>query len=1507
MEAERNYFAYCLDTNIKRNYFIVPSKFLKSRQNETNSTPRDDCDTTGQEKRTAVSDFCQSAWHEFLEVDPDDGSFLNEELKTDRDFEHLLTGAEYKDCLVIDTASTIQELRHNIKADKLKVKNRKRRYDDSVASDSQQHDEPQQEKKPFRSSESNQQESSKDNSMFSQSLELKSVSARASPSDTPPEDTQIEMEEPIESHDDRGAAHIRPEGKANLGFFESEIDGRVTRQNADNVCVLVIHYEFKNNPDYFKIAVPHDVENLKTSFGKNRNCNFRNFRSPNKKTLLQLLGDDEKLLQFFNLQDNVPSVFVLFILSHGSENGIIWTDQFDRETNKYECFTTDEVLDSLQRLQRFDKCLKIVNFEPSRGCFDDSKYNMKNSYSYYANKNSCRITNRPGMNNYIVFYSTVETTTANSDELGSWFVRHICTCLNNANDEPLLKFFTTVQNRMHQASCYFTRFVQNIHLGQTPELKMFQQDKKFVISKTKIPEKPFTNTDGSGTERKVSNEILSRYFPWKSDVGQDIRGRRCFILSVKQIKQVQKMKRVLQNLHFEITDWTLSGTSMEFYFKKVSELEPDVGCIMTCIFGPVCENEEKEVCVSVQNGEEIPIADILHSLVGPKNDKLIGKPKIMFVVNVDESQTDNGRNISPKNDKLAQRDSTSEDMKGLQVSATNHSGWLVLVLKYKDALEKLIELFGNIGEKSLQELLEPLLTRESNREDAVLLNSTLQYLVKFPIWPRAFVKPDLLVKRAPRDQIDSSKMSTKFRIAEKINFDTLMKEAIRLFWENKKSLETQSRLENPKITSSIKSNPVRDFEAISATRDTIDASIVWLFNSVAGSGKSTVLVEMAHQLTQFDGGFKILLIPLEKYCRYLFYMSPLNVDEIEFLAKTTCNSHDDIKKWIKKREAIVFLDGFDQAWPEIRGKIIKILIALNNASVPLFIGSRPHEVHHIQEKIKNSTIVEIQPFDEASQIEFLQTMAAMNQQEIEELMKIFNDQDIMGNPLYLTLLAEYKGDGNLYDIFEKIVRRKVEICLVRENGGNIVGQEMIDKSLEFIQLVASRFVTGVKIDHGSVTKKHLEKMNAFGVVTYCNDTVNFTHLMFAEFLTAQKFITDLKNPGPEKVPLFNDELMQCRKFVDLFLSTEKGKDESYAVAFRDWAKSTEPLKLVSQICREDLRKMFKLLNPDLSVKDKDGKNALHFALHHLEMVKMVHEKKSILATEITNNGENCLHLAIADEKCNEEVAIWIMQNTEVDKNIETKSKDTPLLLAGARHKWELAKVLVFEYNVELKNCNLEGKSILHYAVRSNNLNFVQALLDRGSDVYLKDHEGDTALHIAFDCYANPEMKKMLLDKCAEVYEQDKRTALHLAARFNPDAQVVQKLLKNGADVNSKDQDGLTALHHAAWRNENPKIIKILLYHRANVNAKDNYEWTALHYAARFSPVSEVVQELLKKDAEIDAENDAGETALFLAAKHSLVKEEVVRILLKHGANRNDNKIKNDIDCETVLRQINNNP
>ncbi|CAB3383796.1 Hypothetical predicted protein [Cloeon dipterum] len=586
---------------------------------------------------------------------------------------------------------------------------------------------------------------------------------------------------------------------AKLGFFQSFQDGKFVTQRAESVWVLAVHYDFKFNEEkhpasskkffneHFRNGDDVDVGNLRKTFEERRNCNFYDFLSPTKEKLLELLADKDQLLQLFECKD-LPDVFVLFFLSHGNENGVIYSDHCDKD-GLIVSFTTDEIFQSLESLTGLEKCLKLVNFGPCRGLLDDAKYDSENEYENYDNRNSCRITFEPAMHNLVVFYSTVETTEAVRAKTGSWFVWNICSYLNlMREDEPLIIALTSIQWRIHNES-QSCRMGNKLFLGQTPEVKILSQDSLFFFYKNEKPVVCQPSPKDALRRLPVKKIRRDELYSWQSDKSQNLRGRRAFILSTPTADDITNrlVDTLRQNLQFETSARKLSMSAIKLYFHDVLKLEPDVGCVLTCVFS-----------------QKIASFGHFARIYGPKIDKWIGKPKLFFLVDV-EQQAFQTENISLKRCEY-------------KISATNHSGWLVVILRDKKQFERLLKILD--GDelkrgKSLQELLTPLLLISSTKKSNILLNSTLQYLLDFPVWPRIFVKPDFKFK------LDENSSEQNF------SFDQLLQEA--------------------KIT--------------------LKESRVWILSSVAGAGKTTILKEIAFELKQAE--FHVLnVIMLQKHRLY---------------------------------------------------------------------------------------------------------------------------------------------------------------------------------------------------------------------------------------------------------------------------------------------------------------------------------------------------------------------------------------------------------------------------------------------------------------------------------------------------------------------------------------------------------------------------------------------------------------------------------------------------------------
>ncbi|XP_065343666.1 uncharacterized protein LOC135941846 [Cloeon dipterum] len=1264
----------------------------------------------------------------------------------------------------------------------------------------------------------------------------------------------------------KGEKEGRPNEQASLGFFKT--DGQINIP-ANDVFVLVVHYDFENQA-IAREGDSNDVQNLKTTFGNNRNCNFRDLKSPKKEHLLDILGDQKELLRFFSSKDP-PDVFLLFVLSHGYEDGIIYTDHLldDQKTNAH--FTTDEVFDSIKKLTKFEKCLKLINFGPCRGELPDPKFNRNKEVceETYKNRNASRITFTPAIHNLVVFYSTVETTLANRNELGSWFVQKYCDCLNQTEEKPLLTFLSMVQNKVHFSS--MPNLNTRESLGQTPELKMFSQDREFFISRSLIAPVTFPNTDGKMV-KPGSNTTYSKQFTWKSDEGQNIRGRNAFILYEKRDEQVEKLVKSVRNLDFETRLFQLNKLSLDSYLKICSELEHDVGCILTCIFGEVSENDAKEVCILVGQ-EKKPLTDILHSFVGPKNAKWIGKPKIFVLINQEASK----------------RDTLSPEGK-FDISATNHSGWLVLILKDKDLLEKLIRIFKSKDlkkGKSLQEMLYSLLISES-KKNKVLLNSTLQYLLDFPDWPRTFVSQSFRLR-----ENDSSKVNT-------FEFDETVREAKKSF----------------------------------------DRGHVWLMSSVAGSGKTTVLKEIAYQLGKSNPELKILYISLKKHSLTILNKPTLN----QFLASATFHSTDDIKRWIEEKKAIVFFDGFDEIDPHLREKVITLFHSLKGREVSMFIATRPHEAEIIKERIVCDVLVGVEPLNEEKQINFLKIVTGKNEEECKQFLTDFEEKDILENSLHLSLLASIRSEGNLYQIYAKVVEKKLELCLLRD-GYNI------DDSTNFrlkmalasihLQLIALRFLRNENLIGRGISREDLEKMNDYGVATVLDGEVTFLHQTFAEFLATKQFLDDFNLSQLLDSALFQDSTSaQCRKFLDLFYCTQqKEKPEDlgdHVEALLAVAKSIGPNNFLKKVLENNLRQVFLMIKPRISFHANSNSSICMEKSPELLMSAIGNEQIAV----------QLLEMGIVDKSSLEQILPDLLRNIEENNSVVVLEKfrlefaDLPLMIEACysndsetsknlkkvgftaiRNDFDIILEMLIQIGIRAVDAFDEEENSLFAACRYGSVKCFRVLLKHGAQKVIYGSTLYDPLNVATE-FGHLDLLKFLMEENPSLFKRDESTLVldGLQDIWNPFQYAIMYGRKEIATyflskcpglIESKTKDGKNPMQLAAimrkwevleWLAQLPNTdIKSLipdgesvywtqfelenyehfLMLQGGVKEKDKKGRSVLHYAAKYG-YTDLVAKFIEAGADIEATDVDGWNALHFAC---LLDKNIETIKLLHSRSK----------------------
>jgi len=187
---------------------------------------------------------------------------------------------------------------------------------------------------------------------------------------------------------------------------------------------------------------------------------------------------------------------------------------------------------------------------------------------------------------------------------------------------------------------------------------------------------------------------------------------------------------------------------------------------------------------------------------------------------------------------------------------------------------------------------------------------------------------------------------------------------------------------------------------------------------------------------------------------------------------------------------------------------------------------------------------------------------------------------------------------------------------------------------------------------------------------------------------------------------------------------------------------------------------------------------------------------------------------------------------------------------------------------------------LHQAAAYGDIQQVEALISKGSDLGTKDEEGNTALHHAV-INGHKETVQFLLAKNADINEKRKNgfTPLGDAAR-NGYKDIVEMLIAKGADVNaSQGKDQWTPLHSAADQGF-VEVAKLLIAQGSNVNIGDAKGQTPL-YLSVGRCYRDMTELLLTEGADINATNGSGRTPLDVANGRG--HTEIVELLKKHGA------------------------
>jgi ankyrin repeat protein len=227
------------------------------------------------------------------------------------------------------------------------------------------------------------------------------------------------------------------------------------------------------------------------------------------------------------------------------------------------------------------------------------------------------------------------------------------------------------------------------------------------------------------------------------------------------------------------------------------------------------------------------------------------------------------------------------------------------------------------------------------------------------------------------------------------------------------------------------------------------------------------------------------------------------------------------------------------------------------------------------------------------------------------------------------------------------------------------------------------------------------------------------------------------------------------------------------------------------------------INIDLSIVDKDGQGALHYAIdvNRIDYVRILidrgidvnnamhyFDKNDPLSLAIRNNNKDIVllliytganitdrHLMFTIEHCNSYIFNFMIKHYLLTHRI-SRALYNDLFVNIIKHKcFQSIDVLFDTINDDEKLKRIINRrhkcffrrTILHMLVLFNNIRYVKKLLIHGASVNIKDKSGNTPLHLVKDI----EIAKLLID-----YGADKH------AMNDKNKRVVSVLAKNDSEL-----------------------------------------------------------------------------------------------------------------------------
>ncbi|MCR5623042.1 MAG: ankyrin repeat domain-containing protein [Treponema sp.] len=281
----------------------------------------------------------------------------------------------------------------------------------------------------------------------------------------------------------------------------------------------------------------------------------------------------------------------------------------------------------------------------------------------------------------------------------------------------------------------------------------------------------------------------------------------------------------------------------------------------------------------------------------------------------------------------------------------------------------------------------------------------------------------------------------------------------------------------------------------------------------------------------------------------------------------------------------------------------------------------------------------------------------------------------------------------------------------------------------------------------------------------------------------------------------------------------------------------------------------------------------------LDVLRIIAENK-LCGLDYTVEGGNALHY-IAQVSTNISFLDYLLHS---GKQVELKGKngDTVLHRASLNENTTdmLKYVLDNKVYQDIDERDIDGYSaFLSVAATAKTANSLKLLEEYGCNIFLRNNDGFSALHLAatnehigiIKYIIENKLFKSIEEKVNDENERDGgATAFLLALKYNTNIDVIKFLLDQKVDYTAMDNDGRYSLIYAAY-NKNADVIKLVLENNlyvGDINKTFVMGWTAAHVAAYANPNLKVLELLVSHGADLSLLTDNNESVFELAMQYN---------------------------------------